>query len=88
MLLCCRALVVSLFLRVVLFPQPRLLPSPSFVSFSLPLSLRTSLAPEFTFCPARKLNPKAADMPSTAAGDTPAVMHAALQPSFTTKALA
>ena len=41
-----------------------------------------------TFCPASKLIPKAADMPSTAAGDTPAVMHAALQPSFTTKALA
>ena len=41
-----------------------------------------------TCCPARKLIPKAADMPSTAAGVTPAVMHAALQPSRTTNALA
>lgn len=41
-----------------------------------------------TFCPARKFTPRAADIPSTAAGDTPAVMHAALQPSFMTKALA
>ena len=41
-----------------------------------------------TFWPARKLIPNAADMPSTVAGDTPAAMHAALQPSFATKALA
>lgn len=41
-----------------------------------------------TFRPARKLIPNAADIPSTAAGDTPAVMHAALDPSFKTKALA
>ena len=72
---------------------------PRFVSFmrcvsrplpirSLSFSLLMCLAPGFTFCPASKLIPKAADMPSTAAGDTPAVMQAALQPSFTTKALA
>lgn len=41
-----------------------------------------------TCCPARKLAPSAADMPSTAAGDTPADMHAALHPSLRTKALA
>lgn len=42
----------------------------------------------FTCRPARRLNPKAADIPSIAAGVTPAVMHAALHPSLRTKALA
>lgn len=76
-----RDMDAAMFQKVGLSPLPP--HSPSLV-LSLPMPLSTGV----TFCPASKLIPKAADMPSTAAGETPAVMHAALQPSFTTKALA